>query len=996
MSPDATSPPPSTEATAIPSFDRPVHTTPKLTNEASIQSTEPFTFNSPASTYAAPSSENVKERVSTMQRHDSDESSFVPDGMKRTGTIDSVIQVWNTPVTEAQIAPCPPSREAGHDATAAHVQERIVEVEKIVEKIVDPYDDLEPEVRASLKRYVATLRKESVAETDEEKFTTFESFVSKELRIRSMMYGVEPRLQMVRHSPKAISLDAPAKDAALKVESVGVDLGQTSHHAASTEKSNTQSMPEVANMPAATTSPAQALPQMQQQTEPVKDILSNHMKDERLGAPPKASPVFEASRSVTPIPIQIPTKVSPTTRDDCVMVNATEDEPEYSPGGRPRVKRNFIKNEPEYSPGGRPRVTKPTQIVTSTVDTSSPMKPQASHSKMSPGANAPIVLEDYVMAGPPSPGANAPMILEPTSATDLPQVVTPSSTPRITASNGQLAASRPSATPVKFEPARPAYTPFKYNTNVEAPKLPPEQSYSSLRKDGADSGRLMTHVPSLPAGLSAPPDRSSTPSQRVHDEAFIGLIRQQSKAVRKKTPDDPGHGPIAALRPGTPARSSTPFQKPAMSLPKGNDMLAMTAALRHLLPDSIPDSYGLSQHARANSVMAAIDAVPDAFNFIKETVMAWDHKNRDVRKKQDDERSARQADSEQHIDDLFNDNEIGYADIGNLEAEYKLDEAERKYQEDQKELESFTQSVFAPVTERLQKDLAELNAHYTTAVDLLDLESESASRMLRSPMSKAEMAFVMSCLLAVFNKLEIRYQKIAEANVERERRRKRLELTVLYTNGDTARVKSLEAEFAVAEKMQLLHEARGKDTRANKLMDTFDRATVRGLGDNQTYVDDLLVRIRELSELILKNPQQIPESVYETDGPRDLLSLAQKAIEVVLADSQKLLTISNVADKVLNDADFAVSVAEAKVSNADVQTYSKLASEKEREDLKIVEDTNTRMASIARGPEEASALIKEVIDHVGDDPKHKDRMKAALEAAKRRNAEKEGADVASD
>ncbi|KAI9878460.1 MAG: hypothetical protein M1823_006953, partial [Watsoniomyces obsoletus] len=278
----------------------------------------------------------------------------------------------------------------------------------------------------------------------------------------------------------------------------------------------------------------------------------------------------------------------------------------------------------------------------------------------------------------------------------------------------------------------------------------------------------------------------------------------------------------------------------------------------------------------------------------------------------------------------------------------------KKYQEDQQELESFTQGVYTPVTSKLQKELAELNAQYTIAVDLLDLESESASRMLKSSALKAEMAFVMSCVLSAFNKLELRHQKIAEANVERERRRKRLELTVLDTNGDMGGVRSLEAEFAVAEKMQVLHEARGKDTRANKLMDTFDRATVRGLGDNQTYVDDLLVRIRELKELVLKDANQIPESVYQADGLRESLSMAQKATEFVLADSQKLLTISNVADIMLNEADFAVSVAEAKVSNAESSVYEKLASEKEKEDQKIVEDTNIRMASIAKGPEEAS------------------------------------------
>jgi hypothetical protein len=659
---------------------------------------------------------------------------------------------------------------------------------------------------------------------------------------------------------------------------------------------------------------------------------------------------------------------SPQSKDDFIMVNAGDDEPEYSPGGRPKVKR-------------------PAQIVTALSEIQNPPQPQRPF--ISPGADAPMVLEDYVMKGPPSPGANAPIIVEPPSATDIPQVFPPGPAafqkPSPIKRHGSSQASTP---PVKFEPPRPAYTPFKYNSDVETPKMPADKAYSSLRHDALDSGRFLVHKPSVPS-LDMTIDRASTPVRRVQDEAFIGLIRQQSKAIRSKTPGPPSTGPIPQLRPGTPSKTPIPFQQPP-PLPRGDDLTTTTSSLRALLPQSMPDCYGLSQHVKANSVKAALDGIPDSFGFIRDTMISWDRENQKVRRKQDDERGARQAESERHIDDLFNDNEIGYADIGELEADFKLAEAERKYQEDQQELESFTQRVYVPVTERIQKEIADLNAQYTIAVDLLDLESESASRMLNSKASKAEMGFVMSCLLSLANKLEIRYQKIAEANIEREQRRKRLEVNVLYASGNTAAVKSLEAEFLVAEKMQVLHEARGKDTRANKLMDTFDRATVRGLGDNQTYIDDMVFKIRDIKEIILKNTESVPESFYGTDGPRDTLALAQKAIDFVLADSQKLLTISNVADKLLNDADFAVSVAEAKVSSADAVTYNKLAGEKEKEDQKIVDDTNVRMASIAKGPEEASGLIREVIDRVGNDPLHTDRMKAALDAAKKRNAGKDG------
>ena len=58
-------------------------------------------------------------------------------------------------------------------------------------KVVDPYADLEPEFKASLKRYGSMLRKESAADTDEAKFDIFQAFVKKELRLRSLLYGIE-------------------------------------------------------------------------------------------------------------------------------------------------------------------------------------------------------------------------------------------------------------------------------------------------------------------------------------------------------------------------------------------------------------------------------------------------------------------------------------------------------------------------------------------------------------------------------------------------------------------------------------------------------------------------------------------------------------------------------------------------------------------------------------------------------------------------------------
>ncbi|RMZ92640.1 hypothetical protein DV736_g100, partial [Chaetothyriales sp. CBS 134916] len=924
--------------------------------------------------YETPAHHLSNESYDHAPRRDSHTTSVLKQGINRTGTIDSVIQAWNQPLNvsaklsqqgekqgnaEQQPDNLPPSR--GH------------EVEKIVEKVVDPYSDLEPEFRASLKRYVLMLRKEAAADTDEAKFELFESFIRKELRLRSLLYGIEPHLQDL-HSVK--KWDVPPSPANLTVAQqptraknapVQPEIASEGHSPESQTRDPLPSQKSV--IPALTRSDA---PAVGSQVEPSPKVTDGHSQDLSSTAAQKA--VRVAASTLAPL--------KTTSSAPPEGVDATDIDAEYSPGGRPLFNRQ--QDDTQFSPGGRPIVARP-KVTTKISERSQQMsESKQSLTKASPSANAPMVLDDYLMAQPPSPSANAPMVIESDLGTE-PQEDTPPTRLETVGSSphgANMTKAGNTVPAIKFEPSRPAYEPFKYNSDIQPPTQPADQSYSSLRKDATDSSRLLVREP---AGNpeSSPNSRTSTADTlRAQDGGFIGLIRAHSKAVRPKKTAAANLATISQLRPGTPNAAKATDQAPAS---RETQLGSANSALRSLLPTSVPEQYELSRHPKARALKAKIGSFSDDFRFIRETVIAWDRKNREVRQKLDEERNARQAESETQIDGLFNDNEIGYADIGHLEAEFKLQEAEKRYKEDQAELESFTKGVYEPVTERINKELFELDTHYNVAVELLDSEAAAASQYLRDDRGKAEMGFVMNCTLSAFQKLETRHQKLAEADVERERRRKRLELTVLYTNGDTQGVKKVEQEFAVAEKMQVLHEARAGDTRANALMDAFDRATVRGLGDNQTYIDDLLVRIRQVKDMVLKEPSNIAQEVYAPDGPRDSLWLAQTTLNFVLTDSQKLLALSNVADKLLNDSDYFVSVAEARVSNADQITYQRLAEEKENEDAKIVNDMNSRLSSIGKTPEAAIALIREVVDKVGDDPEHQERIKKALEAAKQRN-----------
>lgn len=1044
-------------------------------------------------------------RPSVAQHQSSETSSIASGGIKRTDTIDGVINAWSAPLKFApKQGRIDESRPQSSGSLQESPKERIVEVVKEVTKVVDPYEDMEPEYKASLKRYAEMLRREAAAETDEQKFSAFEAFIKKELRLRAMLYGMDSPLQLIKSQERGAQSNERTKDAPLPAQLLPAQVAAL----VDVVKGPTASAPVNPAGPDSVKAKVSDTHELSKALGPKEELAEPQSSEAAPDSPPKPvnaglnlaalaarlrdSPV-QSSPQKEQAPVVVNGAATTSTNreewedDDDVDDDDDDDDQQFSPGGRPLPKTTSKPDLPAsraaagateeaYSPGGRPialnastntNPSKPPTVPELTIPTTT--QPLNRPTILSPGANAPMVLSDYIMPGhpptPPSPGANAPMLVEPSpqsASANAPIVVSPAGNG---GSGGGLVSKRSSTASAtkKFEPDRPAYTPFRYAPAVQGPSMPADKSYESLRREGVESGRFLKHDATMattaavggggigpgrigtpmagsgastPGGLVVPsvaalqaggvggPGGGGQGGRKMQDEAFIGLIRMQSKAVRGGgggaaagggKPSTATPPPIAALRPGTPAaqRAGTPGAGAGGSNPTARpptpaavvgggpvraptpvapgDLTAAVAALRAALPETVPDSYGLSKHEGVNTIKAKVDAMVDQFGFIHQTVLEWDKRNRVLRKKLDEERSQRQAESEARIDDLFNDNEIGYADIGELEAEFKLAEAKLKYEEDKAELDSFTAEVFDGVAGRLRGEVEELGRGFERAVWLLDEESEAAGRCLERNDGEGkgapEMGIVMNLVLGIFNKMEVRHQKLTEAAVERERRRKRLELTVLYTNGDTAGVKRLESEFATAERMQVLQEARAKDARANALMDAFDRATVRGLGDNQGLVDELLPRIRPVREFVVREDgREHDEAVlYGPEGVRETLALAQKAVDLVLADSQKLLTIENVADKILNDADYGVSVAEARVSDADRSTYQKLDEEKAKEDAKIVEDTGSRMSAVGKGPGEAVELIREVVARIGDDPEHQARIRRALEAARRRN-----------
>lgn len=396
----------------------------------------------------------------------------------------------------------------------------------------------------------------------------------------------------------------------------------------------------------------------------------------------------------------------------------------------------------------------------------------------------------------------------------------------------------------------------------------------------------------------------------------------------------------------------------------------------------------------------AMEAFPDDFSFIHKSVVAWDTIAKKEREIHERERHLRQGESERKIDALFDDNEIGYGDISELESEFKNSEAAKKADEDRAEYQTFVSSVFDVVWTRLHNDISQITQLSTKCVQMVN-NSLVGKDMFDGLPEKSILAPTMGLLLALHQKLEIRHQKAFEAVLERDRRLKKTEISPWYTLGNVTKVKQLEKQFDSAEKKAIVEFCEQRRDRANKLMDVLDTNTLRGVGANQDYMEAIMKSIRRIASG--RAFASMPSS--EAGLGVEEVNKANRITTILTSSSEQIAQTCHVADMLLNAADYEVSVANSKLANAGADTLVRLKEEKLIEDQKLMENLEHRLALIRDdfrkthdeivklllflGVQTGHAQIPSKVASLAPGvPGHEDRIRKALETAKRRNAVK--------
>ncbi|KAF3398033.1 hypothetical protein F1880_005751 [Penicillium rolfsii] len=712
-----------------------------------------------------------------------------------------------TPPTQSSPPPAADARLVSSPAPLP-VQNEETRPSTVAPREPDPYEDLDPWFKSSLTRYIAMLRKEAVADTDEERYKIFTAFTAKETKLREILYNIEHDV----HDSQAVSRSSEIE---------------------------------------------------QNRSSPISE---------------NGKPAIESG--LIPVETEEIRSPTPTNTDD---------------------KNDGDDTASEYSAGGRPTLGKRAR--------------QASH--WTPKLSALLAGGD-----PTSRPINAPS--RQFSLDD--------------------AIQKQTVEPLTTNPPRPIYTPFQY---TEGPQRgsdnltfdrPAYQAYSELRQASAVSGRIMSNVP--PTILRSRSDTLSTsPAHYEHNETFLGLIRNKSSAYQATDRRATITPPLlpAPLRQGR--RSDDPVED-----------------LRAMVWTPLDKQSESSWHITTRE---ELDKFPDNFTYIEETVDKWESSARERRSKLEQERTARQEESEAQIDDLFNGKEIGYADINTLEEDFRQSEARIQLDEEREEVDDFMEKVFNLLDKRLKTEISALRKSYDSALNQLDRDQKGKS----SPVEQCSPSVTMKLVNDIHSKLEIRFQKRLEIALDCERRRKKAERRPLVFMGDMASLRKLDEDFDRMEKRNILEAAKDCDDRANRLMDSFDDAILHGLGMNQSLLDELASKAARL-DLATLRASNLPDS--EVD---QILKSAATFATSLHRDSEAILQSAAVAEVALNDADYNVSVAEARYANSEPDIFHRLEMEKKKEDAILQADLDTKLQSIQKSPREIEATTKRLLEELKKNPR---------------------------
>jgi hypothetical protein len=635
--------------------------------------------------------------------------------------------------------------------------------------------------------------------------------------------------------------------------------------------------------------------------------------------PPR--PVTPPRKADPPPAIQTTMKTSPKDTEGFVMVHSDTDV-QYSPGGRPIMKSLKSGSRDSIIPSKLPvREASPTREMPVELPPASPPKPAAYQA-----------FRRTSIETPPAGVSGAPPV-----------------------DNSKKAAA------IQSPVDRPAYTPFIYKPGEQTVVTSPAtQAGAPAQAPATEPVKQSIYKPASATFTQTQPKKAKPePAMPARKELPVTSPKDESMLPQPLKPKSPANHPTPS------AQRTEVTTKP----PPSEDLATLLPPVQ--MPDSITSE-------RLKTIRQALSSYPTDFGFITELTRKWEAQAAVTRSRLEAERRKRQAATEKRTNELYDDQEINYGDLDDLESQAKEEELGRKGQEGMEEYQNYGKEVFESVFHRLHDQIRALQAMHDDTAALIP-DAVAGRQALSLLPDETDLAQAMELLLQVYAALEARQTEVANAVRERDRRYKLTQTKPLYARGDVTKMKQVERGFETAERQNDFNAMVERAERCKRVWKCIEAGMEQGIDDNEAFAADILTAA-----------EAAPAPLSD-----ELLKRARGVLEDVYAHTTKLMKCFEKADVALNECDYNVSVVTAKLKGNDAGYFERLEKEKGVEDGKLKVESAKRLEAVGEHLKEAIGRLSAVGGKakVGagagaeEEQEKEKRLKKALEEARRRNGE---------
>jgi len=511
----------------------------------------------------------------------------------------------------------------------------------------------------------------------------------------------------------------------------------------------------------------------------------------------------------------------------------------------------------------------------------------------------------------------------------------------------------------------PAYKPYVPSEIIES-------DFRQRHHSGSISGP--------PVSISGPSVPIIPPSfgRKEHDEIFIGPMNPK----KPETPTPPASVAAVPIAVAERSRSLSPHKAAPPPEPEPREFPLI------MLEDSLPRTIDISTPPDP-LLEKLLKSLPGDTSWISSLHQAFEASAARTRAENEKARHIREQEAQERQDELYNDQAIGYGDIAALEEEFKEEEERRKKQEERKDYNDYVAQVFEPVFGRLQKEISQMTNIFGEAKRLVDgayagkKALSHPSKPLDDKEHPVDLRSGLDTLLKIQKAIDAHSDVVALAINDRDKRIKRLEIAALYALGNGAKLKAAEKHFDQAAKAAAVKAAGEKANRASKLFEIVEKAVPRGVGQNQDYMD-IIMNLLQDAHAHDNNP--------DTETTREVLDKTLVATQSLAAVSENLMRILHTVEMALSNADYQYAAAEAKMHDAPPQKIKDLEDEMGQKDTHSASELERRLDLVQEDSKGAIVIVDEIRatlkKEVSEEEKqHQERVRIALEEARRRNGE---------